>query len=78
MTEMVRRLGRDGLVERRGDPRDGRASLIFLTVRSRAFEPVAASVRRELDRLVRRRLDAEGVEELKEALRELTALGANR
>ena len=75
MTEMVRRLERDGLVERRTDPSDGRASLIFLTPRSRAFEPVAAGALAELDRLVRSRLDAERVEELKAALRDLLDLG---
>jgi DNA-binding MarR family transcriptional regulator len=74
MTELVRRLERDGLVERRTDPRDGRASLIFLTARSRAFEPVAGAVLGELDGLVRSRLDPERVEELKAALRELIAL----
>jgi DNA-binding MarR family transcriptional regulator len=74
MTEMVRRLERDGLVERRTDPSDGRASLIFLTARSRAFEPIAAGVLRELDRLVRQRLDDEQVAELKTALRELLSL----
>jgi DNA-binding MarR family transcriptional regulator len=74
MTEMVRRLERDGFVERRSDPRDGRASLIFLTSRSRDFEPVAAAVLGELDSLVRRRLEPERVEDLKAALRELTAL----
>src|SRR5919206_1253464 len=31
MTTMVRLLERDGLVERRSDPDDGRASLVFLT-----------------------------------------------
>jgi DNA-binding MarR family transcriptional regulator len=76
MTEMVRRLERGGLVERRVDPSDGRASLIFLTERSRAFEPIAAAILRELDRFVRRRLDDEHVEELKTALRELLSLGA--
>jgi DNA-binding MarR family transcriptional regulator len=74
MTELVPRLERDGLVERRTDPSDGRASLIFLTARSRAFEPVAAAVLGELDDLVRSRLDPERVEELKAALREVSAL----
>jgi DNA-binding MarR family transcriptional regulator len=74
MTELVPRLERDGLVERRTDPSDGRASLIFLTARSRAFEPVAATVLGELDGLVRSRLDPERVEELKAALRELIGL----
>lgn len=75
MTELVRRLERDGLVERRPDPSDGRASLVFLTGRARGFEPVAAGVLAELDRLVRGRLDGERVDELKAALRELLDLG---
>jgi DNA-binding MarR family transcriptional regulator len=76
MTEMVRRIERDGLVERRADSSDGRASLIFLTARSRAFEPIAAGILSELDRSVRRRLDDEHVAELKIALRELLSLGS--
>jgi DNA-binding MarR family transcriptional regulator len=75
MTELVRRLERDGLVERRPDPSDGRAALVLLTERTRAFEPVAAGVLAELDRLVRGRLDGERVDELKTALRELLDLG---
>jgi len=77
MTEMVRRLERDGLVERRADASDGRASLIFLTARSRSFEPIAAGVLGELDRLVRQRLDDEHVDDLKGTLRELLNLGAD-
>jgi DNA-binding MarR family transcriptional regulator len=77
MTEMVRRLERDGLVERRADPSDGRASLIFLTARSRAFEPIAAGILSELDRSVRRRLDDEQFVELKTALRGLLSLGGH-
>jgi DNA-binding MarR family transcriptional regulator len=77
MTEMVRRLERDGLVERRADPSDGRASLILLTARSRAFEPIAAGILSELDRSFRQRLDDERVEELKTALRELLSLGSH-
>jgi DNA-binding MarR family transcriptional regulator len=78
MTELVRRLERDGLVVRRADPSDGRASLVYLTSRTRAFEPVAAKVLAELDLLVRRRLDDEGVDTLKTALTELLGLGADR
>jgi DNA-binding MarR family transcriptional regulator len=74
MTEMIRRLERDGLVERRPDPADGRASLIFLTARSRRFKPTAAATLIELDRLVHKRLSARGVAELKSALRELMEL----
>jgi DNA-binding MarR family transcriptional regulator len=75
MTEMIRRLEADGLVDRRPDPRDGRAALIYLTARSRTFEPVAGAVLAELDGLVRRRLNAERVVELKAVLRELIELG---
>ncbi len=74
MTDMTRRLERDGLVERRSDPTDARASLIFLTARSRRFKPVAAKTLRELDRLVRSRLSADSVAELKSALRQLMEL----
>ena len=49
LTTLVPRLERDGLIERRGDPGDGRAALVFLTTRARAFAPVAAAVLAELD-----------------------------
>jgi DNA-binding MarR family transcriptional regulator len=75
MTELVRRMERDGLVERRSDPADGRASLIFLSKRSRAFEPVAAGVLAELDWFVRSVLDPARVDELKASLRALIELG---
>ena len=71
MTELVRRLERDGLVERRPDPSDGRASVVFLTERSRAFQPVAARTLADLERLARERLDDEGAEALRAALRKL-------
>jgi DNA-binding MarR family transcriptional regulator len=49
LTTLVPRLERDGLIERRSDPGDGRAALVFLTTRARAFAPVAAAVLAELD-----------------------------
>src|SRR5258705_9098673 len=54
LTTLVPRLERDGLIERRGDPGDGRAALIFLTARARAFAPVAAAVLADLDDKVAR------------------------
>jgi DNA-binding MarR family transcriptional regulator len=77
MTEMVRRLERDGLVERHPDPDDGRASLIYLTQRSRSFEPVAEQILGELDRLARLQLPDDRIEELRAALGQLGRLDAD-
>lgn len=74
MTTMVRLLERDGLVERRADPSDGRAALVFLTERARSFRPVAEATLAELNRRVARRLSAGGRAELREALRALADL----
>jgi DNA-binding MarR family transcriptional regulator len=74
MTTMVRLLERDGLVERRADPRDGRAALVFLTKRAHHLRPVVEQALAELDRLVARRLSARGRADLREALRELADL----
>jgi DNA-binding MarR family transcriptional regulator len=74
MTTMLRLLERDGLVERRPDPGDGRAARIHLTRRGRAFRPVAAEVLAELDALATRELTKAGVARVKEALRALRDL----
>ena len=74
MTTLVRRVERDGLVSRRVDPADARATLVFLTERTRQFEPVAAEVLRQLDGGVRSQLSPAAVASLKDSLRELTAL----
>ena len=74
MTTMVRLLERDGLVERRADPSDGRASLVFLSERARDFRPVAEAALAELDRLAVRALTAGGRTRLRETLRVLADL----
>ena len=74
MTTMVRLLERDGLVERRADPSDGRATRVFLTERARSFRPVAETTLAELDKLVLRALTARGREEARASLRVLTEL----
>jgi DNA-binding MarR family transcriptional regulator len=74
MTMLVRRLERDGLVQRRPDPLDARASRIYLTARSRRFEPVAAATLADLRRRVRRRLGSARVSELEQTLAELLEL----
>ena len=74
MTTMVRLLERDGLVERRADPSDGRASLVVLTERARTFRPVAEATLGELDRLVVGTLSTRGRDEVQAALRMLADL----
>jgi DNA-binding MarR family transcriptional regulator len=73
MTTMVRLVERAGLVERRGDPDDGRATLVFLTARGRRFQPVATVVVAEIDDLVARLLGARRVKALRGALDDLSA-----
>lgn len=77
MTSLARRGERDGLVERRAAPDDARATLVFLTPRARELEPVAARVLRELDELVRARLQPRASETVRESLRVLADLGTN-
>ena len=74
MTTMVRLLERDGLVERRADPSDGRAWLVFLTERARRFRPVADTTLAELDRLVIETLSVRSRDDLRDALRVLADL----
>ena len=68
LTTMVRLLERDGLVERRPDPADGRASLLFLTPRARSFRPIAEQVLSDLDTKVARLLTRRRTNELEQAL----------
>jgi DNA-binding MarR family transcriptional regulator len=74
MTTMVRLLERDGLVERRVDPGDGRASLVFLSERAGRFRPVAEAALADLDRTVVEAVGQHGRDELREALRLLAGL----
>lgn len=50
LTTMTRALERDGLVERRPDPDDARATRIYLTARAQKLRPVAERVIRALER----------------------------
>jgi DNA-binding MarR family transcriptional regulator len=71
LTTLVRLCERDGLVTTRRDPADGRATLVSLTERSRAFGAVAAEVVAELEREVERRLSPAGRRALEAALKEV-------
>ncbi len=69
MTTMVRLCERDGLVERRADPADRRATRVHLTDKARRFQPVAERVLDGLDRRAQRTLGDERTAELRDALR---------
>jgi DNA-binding MarR family transcriptional regulator len=74
MTTLVRLMEREGLVSREPDPADARASLVRLSARSRAFEPVAQSVLAELDGSLANILGAAGLGELKRSLKGVVEL----
>ena len=75
MTTMVRLAERDGLVERRPDPGDGRATRVHLTTRGHRFKPVAERVLAELDEMAREALGDRGVSSAARALATLSHLG---
>jgi DNA-binding MarR family transcriptional regulator len=74
MTTTVRLLERNNLVRREPDPADGRATLVYLTPRSREFQPVAERVLDELDARVRTRLSADDLDRLKAMLKGVMSL----
>jgi DNA-binding MarR family transcriptional regulator len=74
VTTMARLLERDGLLTRRPDPEDARATRLFLTARARSFEPVAKSVLAELQRRVAKTLGKEHAAQLECALGALADL----
>lgn len=77
ITTMVRLAERDGLVDRRQDPDDGRASQVFLTARAQAFRRVAEDTLAELDRAVAATLTGRGLDDLKDTLMLLADLDAS-
>jgi DNA-binding MarR family transcriptional regulator len=68
MTTLVRLCERDGLVERAADPEDGRASVVSLTPRAKAFGPVAAEVVAGLEQEVSTRARRDLARALKEVM----------
>jgi MarR family transcriptional regulator, organic hydroperoxide resistance regulator len=60
LTTMARALERDGLVERRPDPGDARATRLYLTPRAQKLRPVAEQVIERLERQLSARDRAEG------------------
>ena len=74
MTTMVRLAERDGLVERRADELDRRATRVHLTVRGRRFKPVAERVLTELNELAESALGERAVSATEGALAKLANL----
>ena len=74
MTTLVRLMERNGLVRRARDPADGRAYLVSLTARSRAFRAVAERVLAGLDGRVASRLSAADRAILTHSLKEVMSL----
>jgi DNA-binding MarR family transcriptional regulator len=75
MTTMVRLCERDGLVERRPDPDDGRATCVHLTAKAKRFEPRAEEVLATLERQVGSLLGRRERDLLRRSLAELQRLG---
>ena len=72
ITTMVRLCERDGLVERRPDPEDGRATRVHLTVRARHFQPAAERVLGRLERDVEGSIGVRRLGELRGSLKRLS------
>ena len=72
MTTMVRLCERDGLVERRPDPDDGRATRVHLTAKARRFQPAAERVLARPERDARRSLGDRRLAELRRSLKEFS------
>jgi DNA-binding MarR family transcriptional regulator len=74
MTTMVRLAERDGLVERRGDASDRRATRVHLTAKGRRFKPVAERVLAELGAQAKTLLGERGLAATVRALTRLVDL----
>jgi DNA-binding MarR family transcriptional regulator len=74
LTTMVRLAERDGLVERRSDERDGRATRVYLTAKGRRFELVAERVLGELGELARSAIGDRSLSASERALEQLATL----
>ena len=74
MTTMVRLAERDGLVDRRSDPTDRRATRVHLTAKGLRFKPVAERVLAELDETAREALGERTLSGTARALAKLAEL----
>jgi DNA-binding MarR family transcriptional regulator len=71
ITTMVRLCERDGLVERRPDADDARATRVHLTAKARRFQPAGERVLARLEREARNSLGEQRLTELRRSLKQL-------
>jgi DNA-binding MarR family transcriptional regulator len=74
ITTMARLLERDGLIERRPDPADARATRLHLTRRGRKLQPVAQQVLAHLEQSVTASLSPQELADLKAMLRAISRI----
>src|SRR3954451_9559440 len=74
LTTMARALEGDGLMERRPEPSDSRATLVYLTPRARELRPVAQRILARLEKRVAAATGSRGRAELGRALRAIMAI----
>jgi DNA-binding MarR family transcriptional regulator len=74
ITTMVRVVERAGLVERRPDPGDARATRVYLTRRGRDFQPVATRELARLERHIKRRLGDRRTSAVRAALSQIAEI----
>jgi DNA-binding MarR family transcriptional regulator len=74
MTTLLKLMEARGLIARRPDERDARASRIYLTEYGRRFKSVAVRVLGEMDELLGKRLSKRDISILRRCLRELMEL----
>src|SRR5262249_52918205 len=74
ITTMARLLERDGLIERRPDETDARATRVYLTRRGRMLKPIAQRILVELEQSMTRSLSRDDAPSHKDALRELSRI----
>lgn len=71
MTQAVEELEKLGYVERRPDPDDRRARLVFLTERGKAVRPIASATGRKVDERWAELTSPQEMDMLRQALRQL-------
>jgi DNA-binding MarR family transcriptional regulator len=74
MAQVVEELEQLGYVERRPDPHDRRARLVFLTKRGEAVRPVAMAASRRVEARWSELMDPSNLESLRRSLQDLLAL----